>query len=179
MRQVIFLLTLFISGVVQAVPVQWALDNVAFDGGQTATGSFIYDADLGASGFSDISITTISNSSITNYIYINSFLIPQPDTVSFLSGPDNVNFNDAIVFFLASDLTNAGGVIALVSPSAETYCYDNGFTGDPCGQPDLQFGSRVVSGSLVATAVPIPAALWFFASAITALGWMKRKKSIR
>ena len=39
-----------------AVPIQWTLQNVAFNDGTTASGSFLFDAD--SSAYSDIAITT-------------------------------------------------------------------------------------------------------------------------
>ena len=45
MRTILIVIALFISGIAEAVPVRWELQNVTFANG-TASGSFVYDADL-------------------------------------------------------------------------------------------------------------------------------------
>jgi len=49
--------------------------------------------------------------------------------------------------------------------------------------PDLQ-GALVIAGEFIVadnwtiTAVPVPAAVWLFGSALAGLGWMRRKQTI-
>lgn len=67
-------------------------------------------------------------------------------------------------------LTNTGGTVG-ISGSESAYAWSQflGFGGD---NPDR----IIISGSLVATTVvPIPAAVWLFASALFGLGWVRRR----
>jgi hypothetical protein len=48
LRLALALAALCAASAVSALPIQWTLTDVLFDDGGTATGSFIYDADLNA-----------------------------------------------------------------------------------------------------------------------------------
>ena len=58
-----------------AIPGVWTLDNVVFDDGGIATGSFVYDADL--SNYSDVDITTTDGADLmgSHYLYSTFFNI--------------------------------------------------------------------------------------------------------
>lgn len=45
MNRILIVLGLLISGSAQAFPLQWTVNDVVFDDGGTASGSFFYDAD--------------------------------------------------------------------------------------------------------------------------------------
>ncbi len=85
--------------------------------------------------------------------------------------------NSTLTLVYASALTNVGGVIALLPGySNEQYCVGSlgGCLSDqPGGQYDGYRG--IVSGTLTASVVPIPAAVWLFASGLGLLGWMRRR----
>jgi hypothetical protein len=97
-----------------AAPVLWTLNNVTFDDGSTASGSFVFD--FPANTFSDLLITT----SATGATYVTSDL-GIPPFGSSESGisviEDYVPFNDlgknALFLNFASLLSDAGGVIPL------------------------------------------------------------------
>jgi len=65
----------------------------------------------------------------------------------------------------ASELSNSGGENALGG-----YFFADHWT-------DLSFDhySDIASGSVVASVVPIPAAVWLFGSALAGLGWLRRR----
>ena len=64
MRSPIGLALLLFSMAAQAAPVTWHLQDVVFDDGATASGSFVYDADTG--NYSSIDITTTDSGSTTD-----------------------------------------------------------------------------------------------------------------
>ena len=51
------------------LPVEWTLDNVSFDDGGTAFGSFVYDAD--ANEYSSISVSTTAGTAFGGAGYID------------------------------------------------------------------------------------------------------------
>lgn len=172
----------FLASGTQAMPVQWFLQDVTFDDGGTATGSFYYDADTNI--YDSVAIST-SAAFPFGAIY-SDFNIrtdsPDPSTAEDLSLELfglHVG-DDVIALGLAFDnaLTNTGGTVFLipgsvpVSPSFELY-------GDSCaGDPiTCTFSEgRSITGGFVTT-VPVPSAAWLFYSAIAWLSWIRRKVS--
>ena len=165
MRHALGVILLFVLGSAQATPVVWTLDNIVFDDGGTATGSFIFDADIWE--WSDINITTTAGTAYAGdtYASLNS-------DYPFNSPNDMLFVNDLVdphtfVLRLQDVMTNSGGTI-LLSQSLEAQCSDS----DCAGGPVLR---SFVSGSV--TAVPVPAAVWLFGSALAGLGWFRRRQT--
>ena len=204
-----------------SAPVTWYLQNVAFDDGATASGSFVYDADTG--NYSNVqSTTTDSGSSDSSasfqwddldqrwqevnpavnglngwyygdatinlegwsYREWNSNDFPFPTDASNLGihasyacdsfyfiGCDEVSGVPVLLMNFATDLTNAGGTIAIDS-MAEMRC---SFGWGSCDAPAFSGSRSSISG--VITTVPIPAAVWLFGSALAGLGWIRRKQA--
>lgn len=153
-----------------AVPVVWQLNDVTIADGSIATGTFTFDADT--STYSNISITsTGTNGWGSFYDQI------APGAVSLA---DQVGFNDGGTFFFGlifdTGLTNSGGNVGIyVSPGAygaslEATCVFE------CQFPDPET-FRSITGGYV-SAVPLPAAVWLFGSALAGLGWMRKKRTI-
>jgi hypothetical protein len=176
LRKLVVLFFALGFGSVQAFPVTWTLEDVVFDDGGIAFGSFDYDTDTNA--YSAINITTTAGSTLsgTQYGFIN------PDNPFITS--DNPQFVDAtgdltgaqtLPLYLQEGLTNSGGVVAfklgnsLSGVSLEDVCFNSGCSVG--GTPRF-----MVSGYV--TAVPIPAAAWLFGSALAGLGWVRRKRTV-
>jgi len=181
MKKIIALVLLVWCGSIQAIPLTWTLNNVVFDDGGTAHGSFVYDSDT--EDLTEVEIWTTAGSSYEGYAYDDcyfDFFHPGSNgcTIDRQLGTGYEQlfiFEDAVesestgkylVFGLDGLPSNAGGVLEIVGGCA-------GFTG--CEQWDNQDQQRaIVSGYI--SAVPIPAAVWLFGSALFGLGWMRRKK---
>jgi len=156
------------AGLSQAGSIPWTLSNVNFNGGGTVSGSFVFDADTMT--YSAVAITTspLSIDYDTSEISIgnNGLLILIDDF-----GIGDLSGRRILSLVFSSDLTNAGGLVAL----------ENGFEGI-CASPDC--GSIVATpnlfvdpgGELVArVAVPEPTAILLMGLGLAGLGFATRK----
>ena len=142
----------------QAIPITYTLQDVSFDDGSVAHGSFTYDADTGVTVAWDITTTDgvlpgfnyQDGSVFNNLFYPNSLLFYPTGGDRYL----NFTFDRA--------LTNAGGTYALLTNLASYEC-------DNCGVARFINGGSVRSLSVdvpePATALlMLPAALGLFAA---------------
>jgi len=157
-----------------AVPVTWFLQDVAFNDGGVATGSFVFDADTAT--FSDINVTTTSGSILTGETY-DSVLPVSPGNSSFLSFANSAGVGDftgfdAIAIALSGTMTNAGGLLAIniAGFASESRCVDS-----DCFAVANPFRS-ITSGFITTSEVPLPAALPLFLAGLAGLGFAKRKR---
>ena len=172
---------LLAAGQSVAAPVTWSLNDVSFDDGASLTGTFIYDADTNV--FSDISILSQGgqgNSGSTAGWDNNVVFASDELGFELLSAnSDEINIEQfftcgfggclrALSLTFKSSLTNAGGLVSLGSGSIEQL--------KPFGFEDYVDFRNIVSGSVSATVVPIPAAVWLFGSALAGLGIARRRK---
>jgi len=194
MRSSFLIILLLGSATASAVPVTWTLNNVVYEAGSgfeegsieygTASGSFVYDADTGI--FSDV---YISNSGPKNPNNPDSWGYYDWWGYGFGSGSDTPpggpsNFliahalpqkypedppAESLMLFFDESLSNAGGQVLLTLGNSGTYDYSP-LPGD--------MRRAIISGSVVASVVPIPAAVWLFGSALAGLGWMRRKQTV-
>ena len=169
MRILISFLMALMPVFVTAAPVTWTLNDVTFDDGTTATGSFVYDASTNT--YSDIQVYTF-DSLVDSYSY--DWTDTNYDTEFggiFLGSciPINSNADYCGVFYMdfSAALTNAGGVVAVATSSYEQMV-------------DVPYYEKyirrdIVSGSV--SAVPLPAAVWLFGAALGSLGWVRRRSA--
>lgn len=174
MRSIIISITLIVSSPVFAIPVTWTLDGVVFDDGGVASGSFIYDASTDIYSAVDIITTAGTSMPGAHYQYATFFLGNSGNVVGLtdINGPD---LSGAAAWFMefSGGLTNLGGTVSLVSAfGGESFCADPDCA-ISVGPPEFR---QVIAGT--ASAVPIPAAVWLFGSALVGLGWMRRKQTV-
>lgn len=142
------------AGSASAAPTKWTLQDIVFEDGGLASGSFVYDRDINI--YSDVSITTTAGSLYEGAIYSVSV----GDSVTspgLLIAGESEDLTEAAAFRLhfTEALTNEGGTIALeVSPiwgisSIETICHD-----PICNKPTTQM--RNASGGFATTEAPTP-----------------------
>jgi hypothetical protein len=169
-----------------AVPVAWTMHGVTLSNGGTVTGTFVYDAD--ANLYSDVSIDVNSdillNGSVADdpamflhYDDVSNWPVAwDSSTISMTNQWEGEYNGDAAIestyqtFSFAQQLTNAGGVISIASGWGEL-------------QHVLNFGSGsgytyTVTGGNV-SAVPIPAAVWLFGSALAGLGYLRKRIAVQ
>ena len=185
MKKLLGLVLLLGASTSWSAPVTWTLDGVVLANQlpdssyeySNLTGSFAYDADTNA--FSDISIHSepgnyfggATDYTDDAYTAWKPSAIESPSSTSVIFNafsqaaalcPDICDMVLTLNFAVA--LTNAGGNIALSGNEA--------IVGQSWG---LVTSRGIVSGSI--NAVPVPAAVWLFGSALAGLGWMRRKQS--
>jgi hypothetical protein len=166
MRSIFLIFALLVSLNANAAPVLWAVDSLLFDDGGTGSGTFTYDADTNT--YANIDIVTTAGTEFDGAPYM----------AVIDSAPNDSDYLAVMVYPLegahllelsfAASLTNAGGVIA-IEGVGESLC------GQECMYPVLQLRD-ITSGQI--SAVPVPAAVWLFGSALAGLGWMRRRKAV-
>jgi hypothetical protein len=164
MRSILVLTALLLSLTANAASVTWTVDSLLFSDGGSAYGSFDYDSSTNL--YSEINITTLRSDGggFANYQSLIPS-VPSNDERLFLVGPGAGGLT-GVAFLFDSGLTNTGGTVAIIS-GEEVFCEDY-----ECLQPAGKIRD-VVSGSI--SAVPVPAAVWLFGSALAALGWLRPK----
>jgi len=156
-----------------AVPVLWTLTDVQFDDGATAIGSFVYDADLDQ--FSAVSIETTPGF-VPGAVYGEVLFGAATDALAIPAGLADLTGAPALQLVFQQPLTNAGGVADLASfvpgfSSFEQTCFDAS-----CFSAGVD--RTVLTGGVIGTVVPLPAAGWLFVSAL-ALVWSARRPAAR
>ncbi len=178
-RPFTLLLALLASASAGAATVTWTLDNVTFGDGGTATGSFVYDASTNI--YSSISIVTSASPSwipTTSYGVVdvapsitNAGQVAFINTASAGALPDR-SFAYRLLLKFSSPLTDAGGTASLINfpPSAEMFCVS-----PSCIPPSTlrQIDAGQVTGT--SSVVPVPAAVWLFASAVGLMVSLRRE----
>jgi len=179
------------SPLAQAVPVTWFLKDVVFADGGTASGSFVFDADLGSTitfnvggvpvtapggNFLALNITTTTGTSLSgntyfdpnpaspgNFAFMNT--VPDDSLLDFLGTPK-------MVAELLAPMTNAGGTVAIniTGFSGEGTC--NSTT---CGSTLL--ARRFVSGQFTTTSVPEPTTTALLTLGLLGAGFAKKRRS--
>ena len=137
-----------------AAPVTWTLQNVVFNDGATASGSFAYDATTQLYSAINVSTTATGGIPATVFLYKSIFGAPGSNAVFLDSNAADLSGSHDLTLFFSTNLTNAGGTIPL-QPAQRgfiTTC-DNSF----CGTV-VPPSSDITSGSVTTnpTAVPEP-----------------------
>jgi hypothetical protein len=172
MKNLMAAVLLLVVGSAQAAPLTWTLNNVTLRSDLTGengtlTGSFDYDADT----------NTYSNLAIDSYEWLDDLddaefravyndHEEQADYGSPVSLWGKAQLNDfessELNLFFDAALTGAGGQVGISQTS-----YQIGY---------IEYRAWANVGGTV-SAVPIPAAVWLFGSALGGLGWMRRRKT--
>ena len=176
---VLSLALFFTSLSAQAIPILWTLNDVFFDDGGTAVGSFVYDADLNM--YSEINVQTTAGTELG----ASSYADPHPNfgtanQAVFLSAPwssDLTGETDLALYFLTA-LTNAGGTAGIQSgfSSFEVICPNADCTGFSTSTSRDFIPDGSVTG--VPAAVPAPAALLLMLTGLGAMFGMSRRRKV-
>jgi hypothetical protein len=165
MRSILLLVTLLVSLTANAAPVTWTVNSLMFDDGGTGSGTFSYDADTNT--YSNIDILTTAGTASTGapYMSVIDFAPNDADYLTVMVVP--LAGTHSLELSFAASLTNAGGIIA-IEGVGESLC------GQECMYPAVRLRD-ITSGQI--SAVPVPAAVWLFGSALAGLGWLRRKQT--
>jgi hypothetical protein len=136
-------IAIFAASPVKGVVVNWSLNDVTYNDGGTASGSFQYNADTNQIGNFDISVT--DGTTFSSFDYQLTGLFDDFDGTGF-SLRNFYSNNRWFQLFFDSPLTNAGGIVSYnPNLSFEATCFDV-----DCSKP--VFPARFVNGgTLVGT----------------------------
>jgi len=184
---------MYCASAANAAPVVWTVD-AEFDDGTSVSGYFTYDAatqtyalddfqcwlEGGGNGVPPACPTEIVTEHSWRYSDCLEFVgvpcVNSPVTagneLTLTAGYDH-SYGDIIgsqwgnlYISFTTELTDEGGVIAIAS-GRELRFNDTG---------DQIIQRTIVSGQV--SAVPIPAAVWLFVSALAGLGWFRKKQTV-
>ena len=165
-----------------AAPVQWTIEaaietDYTYD---AFTGTFYYDADTNQ--YSDIDIILYEGASYQQHFQAETYNLAMgasdANQVSFidLGYPNSSSYGFPVLeLYFSQSLTNSGGVVYLGAASEYVYGELSNDFGPLVFIPNSGDPYRSVTGTVTSSAVPVPAAIWLFGSALAGLGWLRRK----
>jgi hypothetical protein len=150
----IFLIGILSSGAAMAIPLTWTLQNVLFDDGGAANGSYSFDADT--TTYSSIAVNTTAGTALG----AQSYTLLRP-------GSGGLDFGFTIIDVIEADMTNnrhvAMVLVGSMTNAGGTINFGNNGTFDPwegtCSQPDCVQGfiaRNIISGSVFASSSTVP-----------------------
>jgi hypothetical protein len=153
----------FISVTASAASIDYALVNVTFADGGTATGTFSWDTVTETP--TAFNVTTTATGSFGGFVYNSS--TSSVSVNPLLIGPAQFalaypGFSPTLVLRFANPLSSGGTDFLLTDNSKSYECMN-------CSP------FRLVAGGAAVEVVPVPAAVWLFGSALGVMGWMRRK----
>jgi hypothetical protein len=155
--------------VANATPVTWDV-NATLSSGGSVTGTFVFDADLGALGtYLAVNLTAnstvIGNSTFTVAdVFVNDATASQ---LFFNDVPSSFGSSNGLALSWGPAITDAGGTSLLFGDGYSGLC-----PGPFCAD-DAITGGTIVS---VTSAVPVPGTLPLLVSCLAGLGFMRRRK---
>jgi hypothetical protein len=180
MRSILVAVMIFASASVAAFPVTWTLSDFEFNDGGTANGTFVMDSDNGY--ISAVNIYTTDGVAFVGDVYDslgagvpNEEFFPGYFIQFFTDNYPGQTNETAFVLFTGSDflLEDAtGGTYSM--NGAEYTCINE----DPCNANFVELRTTNSIGMGNISAVPVPAAVWLFGSALAGLGWLRRRKTV-
>lgn len=166
------LLAAGVSPTAHAVAVTWVLQDVVFDDGGTAFGSFVYDADTNT--FSAIDVTTTDGGALggSHYQFANFEAgLLDADSVLLVAAANPGAGTPAFNMNLDQAMTNAGGTINLAM-APPPLAFESTCLTSLCDS-FFNIDRVIVSGTI--TAVPLPAAAWLMGCALGLLAGLGRR----
>jgi hypothetical protein len=161
LRAGILVSSLLLGASAQAAVVSWTINDGEFSDGSEFSGTF--DFDNVTETFSNVNVVTLAEGPFTGQTYTSGNVNSSFPTITFASasGPDTLEI-----------WLDVGPGQFFSIPGVRTINTTNSFEADV---PTWSRFRTVAQGTLIGVAVPVPAAVWLFGSALAGLGWMRRK----
>ena len=173
------LVLLMSASAASAVPIIWTLQNVSFNDGGTASGSFVFDADT--TTYSNIMITT-TNGSIRPGASYGGPVASGTSNFALVTTPDNslpdLTGRPMLVLLFTAPLTNAGGLIdiqpdpPITIPSFESICINALCTGGN----SLTFRVTIAGGQITSASIPEPTTVALLVTGLLGLALIGRRR---
>jgi hypothetical protein len=161
--------SLLLSNVASAIPVEWTVDGVKTQFGGSLTGSFTYDADLNL--YSNVNIT-YANSGYSHGQQLEGTATtadPSSGLTRFITGTYDTTATGGSasmsLVFNSPYPTPREGAAHYMSTNAGSVVSRHGYY------------DTIISGRVIGSIVPIPAAVWLFGSGLALLGWFRRTQT--
>lgn len=173
-------LALGLATAAHAVPVQWTLDNVAFDDGGTASGSFVYDADTQT--YSNIQVSTTSGTSLGSATFAAPCTAAPctaaPGLVVLSESPTTNDLTNVRLLVLQLSLSSLPAAPATLPLAAarEGICPDANCTGS-VGEVRSSTGGSLVGALFVATSAVPTLTEWALALLAVALALVAARRA--
>jgi hypothetical protein len=158
-----------------ASPITWTLQNFNFTDGGTASGSFVFDANLGQ--YSQINVVTTMGNVLAGATYSFTTAFTSPSLVDFGSVSPLLINSTFLSFIPLSPLTDAGGTVNIAPQNQLTGIEGVCVTAEPCGEVGALRGLKAGASIVSSTSVPEPGAMALLSLGL--LGLLARKKLVR
>lgn len=168
-----------IAAPASATPVTWYLYDAVFNTGGSASGSFVYDADINQYSGIDLTTTTDGTRAGSHFTFVNTTSSGNASTMISLDGPVAIGTIEFALSFV-TPLINAGGTID-IAPYPIGFTVEGICNNDICSGIDAPF-RFIQTGAIVTTIerlseVPEPAALGLFGFGLAGLAFLRRRKA--
>lgn len=166
-----------------AAPIKWELQNVVFDDGGSASGSFLFDADTET--FSNLNLTTTQGSVLGGNTYEFSGPWASSKAIDSYSAMTSHDLTGEGGLFLILDtaMTNLGGTLSARGWDGTAWnsnlgagFWAEGICADAkCN--DYSAGRQLTSGQITTLPVPLPAGGVFLLTGIFGMAALRRRKT--